>query len=151
MLLEVCERATTPLSIDWLALLNPADQERDVYNDKLRGLPLGPRKQLLPVLLAWAKHMKHYWDNLLKLKHGLSRLEVKDMSALGMGELPTIEPSIARHLNPTRGGLLAPPKPALPSKMDWFSAVLHPSGYIQIISPGGESSECLFLAFSLPD
>ena len=45
VLLEVCERASARLSIDWPALINPADQEKDVYDGKLLGVPLGPRKQ----------------------------------------------------------------------------------------------------------
>ena len=96
------------LSINWL--INPTDQERDVYDGKILGLPLGPRKQLLSVLPACVKHMKHYWENLLKLKHGVSGLEVQDMSALGIG-------------------VLAPPKPALPSKMDRFSGTIHKVTY----------------------
>ncbi|XP_048010529.1 uncharacterized protein LOC125244496 [Megalobrama amblycephala] len=73
--------------------------------------------------------MKYSWGDPLDFKHGLAGLEVKDMTALGMGDPPAIEPSIARHLNPSQGGLLAPPKPVLPSKMDRFSASIHQASY----------------------
>ncbi|GAA6095929.1 uncharacterized protein LOC113067981, partial [Tachysurus ichikawai] len=125
VLLELCERAAARLNIEWPALLNASDQERDVYDGKLLGPPPGPRKQLLPVLPACAKHMRYCWRDPLDLKHGLVGLEVKDMAGLGMGDPPVIEPSIARHLNPSQGGLLAPPKPVLPGKMDRFSASIH--------------------------
>ncbi|XP_057188899.1 uncharacterized protein LOC130553779 isoform X2 [Triplophysa rosa] len=51
------------------------------------------------------------------------------MAALGLGDPPAVEPSIARHLNPIQGGLLAPPKPVLASKMDRFSASVHQATY----------------------
>ncbi|KAI2661921.1 hypothetical protein H4Q32_007626 [Labeo rohita] len=51
------------------------------------------------------------------------------MATLGMGDPPAVEPSIARHLNPAQGGLLAPPKPVLPSKMDRFSASVYQAAY----------------------
>ncbi|XP_057175263.1 uncharacterized protein LOC130544998 isoform X2 [Triplophysa rosa] len=51
------------------------------------------------------------------------------MAALGLGDPPAVEPSIARHLNPVQGGLLAPPKPVLPGKMDRFSASVHQAAY----------------------
>ncbi|KAL1269062.1 hypothetical protein QQF64_031351 [Cirrhinus molitorella] len=51
------------------------------------------------------------------------------MTAVGMGDPPVIEPSIARHLSPGQGGLLAPPKPVLPNKMDRFSASVHQAAY----------------------
>ncbi|RXN19518.1 putative GAG protein [Labeo rohita] len=105
------------------------DQERDVYDGKVLGPPPGPRKQLFPVLPACAKHMRHYWTDPLDFKHGLTGLEVKDMATLGMGDPPAVEPSIARHLNPAQGGLLAPPKPVLPSKMDRFSASVYQAAY----------------------
>ncbi len=50
--------------------------------------PPGPRKQLLPVLPACAKHMCHYWRDPLDLKHGLMGLEVKDMASCGLGDPP---------------------------------------------------------------
>ncbi|KAI2664020.1 Actin cytoskeleton-regulatory complex protein end3 [Labeo rohita] len=103
ILLDVCERAAARLNIEWPAPQSATDQERDVYD--------GPRKQLFPVLPVCAKHMRHYWSDPLNLKHGLVGLEVKDMAVLGMGDPPAIEPSIARHLNPVQGWLLAPPKP----------------------------------------
>ncbi|RXN36326.1 putative GAG protein [Labeo rohita] len=105
------------------------DQERDVYDGKVLGPPPGPRKQLFPVVPACAKHMRHYWTDPLDFKHGLTGLEVKDMVTLGMGDPPAVEPSIARHLNPAQGGLLAPPKPVLPSKMDRFSASVYQAAY----------------------
>ncbi|KAL0190822.1 hypothetical protein M9458_013520, partial [Cirrhinus mrigala] len=112
ILLEVCERAAARLNIEWPAPQSATDQERDVYDGKVLGPPPGPRKQLFPVLPACAKHMRHYWTDPLDFKHGLTGLEVKDMATLGMGDPPAVEPSIARHLNPAQGGLLAPPKPA---------------------------------------
>lgn len=81
VLIEYCERAATRLNIEWPALQSASDQERDIYDRKLLGPPPGPRKQLLPVLLACAK---------LDFKHGLAGLEVKDMTALGMDELPLV-------------------------------------------------------------
>ncbi len=51
ILLEVCERAAAHLNVEWPALQNTADQERDAYDGKLLGPP-SPRKQLLPVLPA---------------------------------------------------------------------------------------------------
>ncbi|KAJ8369290.1 hypothetical protein SKAU_G00093180 [Synaphobranchus kaupii] len=129
VLLEVCERAAARLNIEWPALQNPADEERDVYDGKFLGPPPGPRKQLFPVLPACAKHMKHHWKDPLDFKHGFSGLEVKDMAAHAMGEPPAVEPSIARHLNPTQGGLLAPPRPTLPNKMERFTASIHQASY----------------------
>ncbi|XP_057201458.1 uncharacterized protein LOC130561270 [Triplophysa rosa] len=117
ILLDVCERAAARLNIPWPAPQSATDQERDVYDGKVLGPPPGPRKQLFPVLPACAKHVRHYWSDPLNLKHGLAGLEVKDM------------PSIARHLNPVQGGLLAPPKPVLPGKMDRFSASVHQAAY----------------------
>ncbi|KAL0194775.1 hypothetical protein M9458_008347, partial [Cirrhinus mrigala] len=129
ILLDVCERAAACLNIEWPAPQSATDQERDVYDGKLLGPPPGPRKQLFPVLPACAKHMRHYWSDPLNLKHGLVGLEVKDMAVLGMGDPPAIEPSIARHLNPVQGGLLAPPKPVLLNKMDRLSASVHETAY----------------------
>lgn len=129
ILLDVCERAAARLNIEWPAPQSATDQERDIYDGKLLGLPPGPRKQLFPVLPACAKHMKHYWGDPLNLKQGLAGLEVKDMASIGMGDPPVIEPSIARHLSPIQGGLLAPPKPVLPNKMDRFSASVHQAAY----------------------
>lgn len=43
---------------------------------------------------------------------------------------PGTEPSMARHLNPSQGDLLAPPKPTLPSKMGRFSASIHQTSYM---------------------
>ncbi len=83
ILLEVCERAAARLSVEWPALQNAADQERDVYDGKLLGPSPDPRKQLFPVLPACAKHMRHYWRDPLNLKHGLTGLEVKDMASCG--------------------------------------------------------------------
>ncbi len=80
ILLEVCQRAAAHLNVEWLALQNSADQERDVYDGKLLSPPPGPRKQLFPVLPACAKHMRHYWRDPLDLKHDLTGLEVKDMA-----------------------------------------------------------------------
>ncbi|KAL0151928.1 hypothetical protein M9458_052766 [Cirrhinus mrigala] len=129
ILLEVCERAAARLNIEWPAPQSATDQERDVYDGKVLGPPPGPRKQLFPVLPACAKHMRHYWTDPLDFKHGLTGLEVKDMATPGMGDPPAVEPSIARHLNPAQGGLLAPPKPVLPSKMDRFSASVYQAAY----------------------
>ncbi|RXN32942.1 putative GAG protein [Labeo rohita] len=129
ILLEVCERAAARLNIEWPAPQSATDQERDVYDGKVLGPPPGPRKQLFPFLPACAKHMRHYWTDPLDFKHGLTGLEVKDMATLGMGDPPAVEPSIARHLNPAQGGLLAPPKPVLPSKMDRFSASVYQAAY----------------------
>ncbi len=87
ILLEVCERAAAHLNVEWPALQNTADQEREAYDGKLLGPP-GPRKQLLPVLPASTKHMCHYWRDPLDLKHGLMGLEVKDMALCGLGDPP---------------------------------------------------------------
>ncbi|XP_052473657.1 uncharacterized protein LOC128030230 [Carassius gibelio] len=129
ILLEVCERAAARLNIEWPAPQSATDQERDIYDGKVLGSPPGPGKQLFPVLPACAKHMRHNWSEPLDFKHGLSGLEVKDMAAHGMGDPPAIEPSIARHLNPAQGGLLAPPKSVLPNKLDRFSASVHQAAY----------------------
>ncbi|KAJ8335319.1 hypothetical protein SKAU_G00409580 [Synaphobranchus kaupii] len=51
------------------------------------------------------------------------------MAAHAMGEPPAVEPSIARHLNPTQGGLLVPPRPTLPNKMERFTASIHHASY----------------------
>ncbi|KAJ8358981.1 hypothetical protein SKAU_G00155060 [Synaphobranchus kaupii] len=108
---EVCERAAARLNIEWPALQNPADEERDVYDGKF----LAPLKQ--------------HWKDPLDFKHGFSGLEVKDMAAHAMGEPPAVEPSMARHLNPTQGGLLAQPRPTLPNKMECFTATIHQASY----------------------
>lgn len=78
-----------------------------------------------PFLPACVKHMRHNWSDLLNLKHCLTGLEVKDMAALSMGVLPAIKPSFTRHLNPIQGGLLAPPIPVLPKKIDSASLTSH--------------------------
>ncbi|CAM4626119.1 unnamed protein product [Leuciscus chuanchicus] len=129
ILLEVCERAAARLNIDWPAPQSATDQERDIYDGKVLGPPPGPRRQLFPILPACAKHMRHYWSDPLDFKHGLTGLEVKDMADNGMGDPPVVEPSITRHLNPAQGGLLAPPKPVLPNKMDRFAASVHQAAY----------------------
>lgn len=129
ILLEVCERAAARLNIEWPAPQSATDQERDIYDGKVLGPPPGPRKQLFPILPACAKHMRNYWSDPLDFRHGLTGLEVKDMAAHGMGDPPAVEPSIARHLNPAQGGLLAPPKPVLPNKMDRFAASVHQAAY----------------------
>lgn len=88
---EVCEGAAARLCIEWPALLNAVVQERYVNDGKLLGPPPGPRKQLLPIMHACAKLMHHYWRDPLDVKHGLAGLEVKDMAACGMRDLPTID------------------------------------------------------------
>ncbi|KAL0187988.1 hypothetical protein M9458_015087 [Cirrhinus mrigala] len=99
-------QANAPVALPQSILLDSTtDQERDVYDGKQLGPPPGPRKQLFP-------HIRHYWSDPLNLKHGLVGLEVKDMAVLGMGDPPAIKPSIARHLSPVQGRLLAPLKPA---------------------------------------
>ncbi|KAJ8373669.1 hypothetical protein SKAU_G00042490 [Synaphobranchus kaupii] len=92
-----------------------------------------PPAQLAPAMgTANAKPhavRQEHWKDPLDFKHGFSGLEVKDMAAHAMGEPPAVEPSMARHLNPTQGGLLAQPRPTLPNKMECFTATIHQASY----------------------
>lgn len=76
--------------VEWPAPQSDTEQERDIYDGKLLGPPPGPRKHLLPILPACAKHTRQYWSNPLNLKHFLScslvGREVKDMVVLGLGD-----------------------------------------------------------------
>lgn len=62
----VSERAAARLSIEWAALLNPADEERDVYDSKFLGPSLGTRND------PCARYMKLHWKDPLDFKHGLA-------------------------------------------------------------------------------
>lgn len=51
------------------------------------------------------------------------------MVSWGLAKPPTVEPSLAWHLNPSQGGLLEPPKAILPGKMDHLTASIHQASY----------------------
>lgn len=78
------------------------------------------------------------------------------MSAHGMGNAPAVEPLIAKHLSPMQGGLLAPPGPVLPYKMDRFSASMFQSTYkanslvVRALAMVGEWAQWINL-LGLPD
>ncbi|KAJ8369459.1 hypothetical protein SKAU_G00094870 [Synaphobranchus kaupii] len=126
--LEVCERAAARLNIEWTALQNPADKERMfMMENSCPPPPPPPRPQ--KTTSPSSPCLKQHWKDPLDFKHGFSGLQVKDMAAHAMGEPPAVEPSMARHLNPTQGGLLAQPRPTQPNKMERLTATIHQASY----------------------
>lgn len=123
-LIELCRRAATKLVIDWPAPEDEAGASRDLFDGKRLPPRVTPAKQLLPAVPACMAEMKRYWDKPFSHRvpvKGFTQVDVHGMDGLGLSLPPTVEPSVANHLNPSR----RTPSTAnlsLPGKAERFSA-----------------------------
>ncbi len=129
---EVCKRAAAKLAIDWPASLDDKGEERDLYDGKVLPSRQVPAKQLMPAVPACMKEMKRYWDKPFRHRvpvKGYSGLEIAGSEELGLADPPVVEQSVAYHLHPNRRSTLAQAGPALPGKMERFTASMYQKVY----------------------
>lgn len=124
-LIEVCKRAATRLKIDWPAPQNGAGVVRDIFDGKRLPSRAPPARQLLPAVPACVVETKRFWDKPFSHRvpvKGFSTVDIHGMDELGLSTPPTVEPSVAHHLHPSRRISLSAGNVTLPEKTDRFTA-----------------------------
>ncbi|RXN14919.1 putative GAG protein [Labeo rohita] len=131
-LVEVCKRAAAKLDIPWPVTPGDPGVKRDIFDGKRLPSRLPSAKQLLPALPACIAEMKRSWDKPFSHRvpvKGYSSLDVSEMEGLGLSNPPTVEQSVAHHLQLNRQTTVSSGSPSLPGKMERFTASMYQKMY----------------------
>ncbi len=146
---DVCRRAASSLGIDWPSALPAAKCSR------LDGKFLVPTTstvyQALPPFQDCMDDLMKYWERPLSSRvpiYGFSSLDMAGMQEMGWSHMPSMEASLAGHLDPRSAVGLSTIAPKLPQKSDRFSASIFENIY-KSSTQTGRATNAITLLFLL--